>query len=164
MPAERKRPRSTLIFRDLNKFWRKKEKTEITCSNTNKNPNIHNPLKSTTDPYNIYSAKQEKWYISKLQTSHQWKIQFKLRNSKKPTKTEHGSQYIGGSDSVEVQSYKLDIVMVAAVSNAIGDSNVAFRKSLDSISSVVSCKLAKCENECDDEDEHAKYFCCKLND
>ena len=122
MPAERKRPRSTLIFRDLNKFWRKKKKTEITCSNTNKNPNIHNPLKSTTDPYNIYSAKQEKWYISKLQTSHQWKIQFKLRNSKKPTKTEHGSQYIGGSDSVEVQSYKLDIVMVAAVSNAIGAS------------------------------------------
>ena len=54
--------------------------------------------------------------------------------------------------------------MVAAVSNAIGASNVAFRKSLDSISSVVSCKLAKCENECDDEDEHAKYFCCKLND
>ena len=33
--------------------------------------------------------------------------------------------------------------MVAAVSNAIGASNVAFRKSLDSISSVVcsSCHL-----------------------
>ena len=28
MPAERKRPRSTLSFIDLNKFWRKKKKTE----------------------------------------------------------------------------------------------------------------------------------------
>ena len=54
--------------------------------------------------------------------------------------------------------------MVAAVSNAIGASNVAFRKSLDSISSVVSCKLAKCENECDDEEEQAKYLCSKLKD
>ena len=99
-----------------------------------------------------------------MQTSHYRKIQFKQRNSNKPTKTEDGSYYIGGSDGVEVQGYKLDIVMVAAVSNAIGASNVAFRKSLDSISSVVSCKLAKCKNECDDEDEHAKYFCCKLND
>ena len=86
------------------------------------------------------------------------------RNSNKPMKTGHGSKYIGGSDSVEVQSYKLDIVMVATVSNAIGASNVAFRKSLDSISSVVSCKLAKCENECDDEEEQAKYLCSKLKD
>ena len=54
--------------------------------------------------------------------------------------------------------------MVAAVTNAIGASNVAFRKSLDSISSVVSCKLAKCKNECDDEDKQAKHFCNKLND
>ena len=54
--------------------------------------------------------------------------------------------------------------MVAAISNAIGASNVAFRKSLDSISSVVSCKLVKCENEWDDEDEQAKYLCNKLND
>ena len=57
MPAERKRPRSTLSFKDLNKFWRKKKKTEMTCTYTNKNPNIHNPLRSTTDPHNIYSAK-----------------------------------------------------------------------------------------------------------
>ena len=28
MPVERKRPRSTLSFIDLNKFWRKKKKTE----------------------------------------------------------------------------------------------------------------------------------------
>ena len=54
--------------------------------------------------------------------------------------------------------------MVAAVCNTIGTSKVAFMKRLDSTSSVVSCKLAKCENECDDEDEHAKYFCSKLND
>ena len=53
--------------------------------------------------------------------------------------------------------------MVAAVNNAIGAINGAFGKSLGSISNVVSCKLAKCENECDDEDEHAKYFCSKLN-
>ena len=90
MPAERKMPRSTLLFIDLNRFWRKKKKTEMTCTNTNKNPNIHNPLRSTTDPHNIYSAK---WaiYISKVQTLHYRKIQFEQRNSNKPTKTERGS-------------------------------------------------------------------------
>ena len=48
MPAERKRPRSTLLFIDLNKFWRKKKKTEhdlYWTTNTIKNPNIHNSLK-----------------------------------------------------------------------------------------------------------------------
>nr|POE66865.1 hypothetical protein CFP56_62591 [Quercus suber] len=79
--------------------------------------------------------------------------------------------YIGGTrkdykekedrdGNVEVQSYKLDIVMVAAVCNTIGTSKVAFMKRLDSTSSVVSCKLAKCENECNDEDEQANYLCC----
>ena len=48
MPAERKRARSTLLFIDLNKFWRKKKKTEhdlYWTTNTIKNPNIHNSLK-----------------------------------------------------------------------------------------------------------------------
>ena len=52
--------------------------------------------------------------------------------------------------------------MVAAVSNAIGASNFAFRKSLDSIFSVVSCKPAKWPNEGDDGEEQAKYSCSKL--
>ena len=50
-------------------FGGKRKRHSMTCTNTIKNPNIHNPLKrglkSTTDPHNIHSAKWEKQYISK---------------------------------------------------------------------------------------------------
>ena len=46
MPTKRKRPRPRFI--DLNKFWwKKKKKQRMTCTNTIKTPNIHNPFDGT---------------------------------------------------------------------------------------------------------------------
>nr|POE66871.1 hypothetical protein CFP56_62597 [Quercus suber] len=58
---------------------------------------------------------------------------------------------------VDVQSYHFNIVLAAAVGNAI-------RKDLGSSgsSSVVSKQPAKCKNECDDEDDQAKYLSSKF--
>ncbi|KAF3946320.1 hypothetical protein CMV_027401 [Castanea mollissima] len=64
-------------------------------------------------------------------------------------------------------SYHLNIALAAAVGNAIDDSKVSARKDLGSSSSsssrVVSLNSAKCENECDDENDQAKYLSNKFN-
>ena len=46
--------------------------------------------------------------------------------------------FLGGSDRVDIHSYHLDIVLAAAVCNAITASKVTARKNLGISSSVVS--------------------------
>ena len=89
-----------------------------------------------------------------MQTSYHG--QFMLRNSNKPTKTEQCTLFqliyigssklwkiyvvgycLGGSDRIGVQSFHLNIVLAAAVGNAITASKVTARKNLGISSSTV---------------------------
>ena len=103
---------------------------------------------------NKKKTKERKIKISKVQTSYHG--QFMLRNSNKPTKTEQCTLFqliyigssklwkiyvvgycLGGSDRIDVQSFHLNIVLAAAVGNAITASKVTARKNLGISSSTV---------------------------
>ena len=109
LPAERKRPISTLLFINLSKFWRKR-KTEHDLQSENQTVQIFITPQQRIKKYNkstqhiFYKMKKIIHNIarSKLQTSHHKKIQFEHGlqtsqqevclncNSNKLTKTEHG--------------------------------------------------------------------------
>ena len=59
--------------------------------------------------------------------------------------------------NISNNSYHFDIVL-AAVGNAITTDKVITRNDLGSSSSIFSSQPKKCENECDDKDEQAKYL------